>query len=359
MSEQHQSQLKKLIARGKEQGYLTYAEVNDHLPNDIVDPEQIEDIIAMINDMGIEVLEFAPDADTLLLNDTTVNPDDDIAEEAAAALAAVDSEFGRTTDPVRMYMREMGTVELLTREGEIQIAKRIEEGTTQVLLALAGYPLVVEELLREYAGYEKGDVRLVDIITGFRGTIESADPPEEILAVEEVDEVDEVVVVVDDEVADTVVTNTKDEAVNEAVETETNAEIDGEIDEGIDEEDEEDEEDEATATTSSESGPDPEEVARRFIQLHELHAQLLNGIDELGIDHPRTQELRQQMANAFLDLRLAPKILDRLVGSLRAVVEQIRSVEKVVMNLCVNKAQMPRKVFISSFPKQETNPDWV
>jgi RNA polymerase primary sigma factor len=133
MSEQQQSQLKKLIARGKEQGFLTYSEVNDHLPDDIVDPEQIEDIIAMINDMGIEVHEFAPDTDTLLLSDSSVSTDDDVAEEAAAALAAVDSEFGRTTDPVRMYMREMGTVELLTREGEIQIAKRIEEGMSQVL----------------------------------------------------------------------------------------------------------------------------------------------------------------------------------------------------------------------------------
>jgi len=138
MSEQQQSQLKKLIARGKEKGFLTYAEVNDHLPDDIVDPEQIEDIIAMINDMGIEVHEFVPDTETLLLNENPVSADDDVvAEEAAAALAAVDSEFGRTTDPVRMYMREMGTVELLTREGEIQIAKRIEEGMTQVLSALA------------------------------------------------------------------------------------------------------------------------------------------------------------------------------------------------------------------------------
>jgi RNA polymerase primary sigma factor len=150
MSEQQQSQLKTLIARGKEQGFLTYAEVNDHLPDDIVDPEQIEDIIAMINDMGIEVHEYAPDSDTLLLIDSSVNTDDDMAEEAAAALASVDSEFGRTTDPVRMYMREMGTVELLTREGEIQIAKRIEEGMGQVLSALASYPGVMAALIQDY-----------------------------------------------------------------------------------------------------------------------------------------------------------------------------------------------------------------
>ena len=174
MSEQQQSQLKKLIARGKEQGFLTYAEVNDHLPDDIVDPEQIEDIIAMINDMGIEVHEFAPDVDTLLLNDSSVSTDDDVAEEAAAALAAVDSEFGRTTDPVRMYMREMGTVELLTREGEIQIAKRIEEGMAQVLYALASYPLVVDELLQEYALVETNEARLADIILSISGVDDPA-----------------------------------------------------------------------------------------------------------------------------------------------------------------------------------------
>ncbi|MBL8250659.1 MAG: RNA polymerase sigma factor RpoD, partial [Candidatus Competibacter sp.] len=165
MSEQQQSQLKKLIARGKEKGFLTYAEVNDHLPDDIVDPEQIEDIIAMINDMGIEVHEFGPDTETLLLNENPVSADDDVvAEEAAAALAAVDSEFGRTTDPVRMYMREMGTVELLTREGEIQIAKRIEEGMTQVLSALASYPLTAGALLRVYDSISDNGTRLADVI---------------------------------------------------------------------------------------------------------------------------------------------------------------------------------------------------
>ena len=163
--EQQESQLKLLIARGKEQGFLTYREVNDHLPDEIVDPEQIEDIIAMINDMGIPVHEIAPDADTLLLTDTPVT-DEDVAEEAAAALASVDSEFGRTTDPVRMYMREMGTVELLTREGEIQIAKRIEDGEIQVLTALAQYPQTVGELLRVYERVETNEVRLGEVIRG-------------------------------------------------------------------------------------------------------------------------------------------------------------------------------------------------
>ena len=165
--EQQQSSLKELIARGKEQGYLTYAEVNDHLPDTIVDPEQIEDIVAMINDMGITVFENAPDADALLLNDDTVQADDEAAEEAAAALANVDSDFGRTTDPVRMYMREMGTVELLTREGEIQIAIRIEEGLNEILRALAQYPASTEVLLVMAAQIEAELVRLTDVINGF------------------------------------------------------------------------------------------------------------------------------------------------------------------------------------------------
>src|SRR3569623_3290510 len=164
--EQQESQLKLLIARGKEQGFLTYREVNDHLPDEIVDPEQIEDIIAMINDMGIPVHETAPDADALLLSDTAV-ADEDAAEEAAAALATVDSEFGRTTDPVRMYLREMGTVELLTREGEIRIAKRIEEGLDAVRSALAMYPATFDFLLKAYEPVKAGQARLVDVIVGF------------------------------------------------------------------------------------------------------------------------------------------------------------------------------------------------
>ena len=166
MNQDQQSQLKLLIAKGKEQGFLTYSEVNDHLPDDIVDPEQIEDIIGMINDMGIQVHETAPDSDTLILSSESA-PDDDAAEEAAAALATVDSEFGRTTDPVRMYMREMGTVELLTREGEIEIAKRIEDGLAQVFSAIASYPASSDILLEEYAKVERGEARLADLLSGF------------------------------------------------------------------------------------------------------------------------------------------------------------------------------------------------
>ena len=165
--EQQKSQLKQLITKGKEQGFLTYAEVNDHLPADITDPDQIEDIIGMINDMGIPVHEVAPETDELLLNDNASNTDEDAAEEAAAALASVESEPGRTTDPVRMYMREMGTVELLTREGEIRIAKRIEEGLNQVMSSLAMYPGTLSFLLSVYEGVESGETRLADVIAGF------------------------------------------------------------------------------------------------------------------------------------------------------------------------------------------------
>ena len=323
MSEQQQSQLKKLIARGKEKGFLTYAEVNDHLPDDIVDPEQIEDIIAMINDMGIEVHEFVPDTETLLLNENPVSADDDVvAEEAAAALAAVDSEFGRTTDPVRMYMREMGTVELLTREGEIQIAKRIEEGMTQVLSALASYPLTVGGLLRTYDSISENGTRLADVISGFKD-VEEATPPlpdEEILLVaDDPDAVvgeDEVVVVPD-------------------------------------------EDDEDGAQTVVENGPDPEETARRFSDLRALYEQTLASVDELGLPHPQTQALRQQLGERFLQFRLVPKTLDLLIANLHEIAERIRTHEKEVMTICVNKAQMPRKTFITSFPQNETRLDWV
>lgn len=167
MNADRQSQIKALIAFGKEKGYLTYAEVNDHLPDDIVDPEQIEDIINMINDMGIAVHEEAPDADTLILSDNAVSTDEDAAEEAAAALATMDAEFGRTTDPVRMYMREMGTVELLTREGEIRIAKRIEEGLNQVNVCLSRFPESIAFLTREYDEVAAGNTRLADVLAAF------------------------------------------------------------------------------------------------------------------------------------------------------------------------------------------------
>ncbi len=328
MSEQQQSQLKKLIARGKEKGFLTYAEVNDHLPDDIVDPEQIEDIISMINDMGIEVHEFVPDTENLLLNENPVSADDDVAEEAAAALADVNSEFGRTTDPVRMYMREMGTVELLTREGEIQIAKRIEEGMSQVLSALASYPLTVGELLRIYDSISDNGTRLADIISGFND-IEEVAPPlpdaEVLLAADDPDAVVGDIVVVEEE---------------ETEEEEETGEEEG-------------------ARSVVENGPDPEETARRFADLRALFEQTLNSIDTSGFQHPQAQALRQQLGDRLLQFRLVPKTLDRMIANLHAMAERIRAQEREVMNLCVNRAQMPRKTFITSFPQNETRLAWV
>jgi len=322
MSEQQQSQLKKLIARGKEKGFLTYAEVNDHLPDDIVDPEQIEDIIAMINDMGIEVHEFVPDTETLLLNENPASVDDDVvAEEAAAALAAVDSEFGRTTDPVRMYMREMGTVELLTREGEIQIAKRIEEGMTQVLSALANYPLTAGALLKVYDSISENGTRLADVISGFKD-VEEVTPPlpavELLLAADDPD-----AVVVEDEVVVP------------------------------------DDEDEESAQGVVENGPDPEETARRFADLRALYEQTLDSVDRLGLRDPQTQASRQQLGERFLQFRLIPKTLDQLIAGLHEIAERIRGQEKEVMAICVHKAQMPRKTFITSFPQNETRLEWA
>ena len=330
MSEQQQSQLKKLIARGKEKGFLTYAEVNDHLPDDIVDPEQIEDIIAMINDMGIEVHEFVPDTETLLLNENPASADDDVvAEEAAAALAAVDSEFGRTTDPVRMYMREMGTVELLTREGEIQIAKRIEEGMGQVLSALANYPLTTSELLRIYDSISDNGTRLTDVISGFQDGEEAAPPISE----------EEMPLAADD----------PDAVVGE------DEEDDEKKDEEEDEGGEEDEEEQGVV----ENGPDPEETARRFEELRALYHQTQSSADELGLRDAQTQALRQQLGERFLQFRLVPKALDQLIANLHEMAERIRSREKEVMHICVGKAQMPRKTFITSFPQNETRLDWV
>ena len=322
MSEQQQSQLKKLIARGKEKGFLTYAEVNDHLPDDIVDPEQIEDIISMINDMGIEVHEFVPDTETLLLNENPVSADDDVvAEEAAAALAAVDSEFGRTTDPVRMYMREMGTVELLTREGEIQIAKRIEEGMTQVLSALASYPLTSAALLRTYDSISENGTRLADVISGFKDVEETAPPLPDVDLLLAVDDPD--AVVVEDEVVVA------------------------------------DDDDEESAQAVVESGPDPEETARRFADLRALCTQTLEAIDTHGLQNPHSQELRQQLSERFLQFKLVPKTLDLLIANLHEVAERVRAQEKEIMAICVNKAQMPRKTFITSFPQSETRLEWV
>ncbi len=312
--EQQESQIKLLIAKGKEQGYLTYREVNDHLPDEIVDPEQIEDIVNMINDMGIPVHEVAPDADSLILSDNAVT-DDDAADEAAATLATVDIEFGRTTDPVRMYMREMGTVELLTREGEIKIAKRIEDGLLQVNTALASHNNSISRLLGEYDRVAAGEARLAEIIRGFIDP--NADANEELpIPV----------------IPNTAAKNSDDDS-----------------------DDDSDSDDEAVADT----GPDPEEARLRMVALSELHEKYKATLKKHGIAPDKLEPLRQQMALAFLEFKLAPQFNDKLVNELRDIIEQIRSYERIIMDICVEQAHMPRKEFITSFPDNETNLDWL
>ncbi len=307
--DESQSQLKLLIAKGKEQGYLTYSEVNDHLPSDIVDPEQIEEIVNMINDMGITVYEKAPDAESLLLSDSAVSNDEDAADEAAAALATVDAEFGRTTDPVRMYMREMGTVELLTREGEIRIAKRIEEGLDQVRSALAQFPPTCTLLFDTHEQVARGEARLQDLITGF------IDPNEQI--------------------------------------ADPNARAAAAAEQSSGDDDDPDAED------APETGPDPEEVAQRLKKLRRLHKRYVETLQENGTKHASTKKSLKSLTTEFMELKLAPKVFDQMVGQLREVVGQIRGQERLVMALCVRDAGMPRKDFIASFPKNETNLTWI
>ncbi|WP_253449507.1 RNA polymerase sigma factor RpoD [Halomonas sp. Y3] len=314
---QQQSRLKELIARGKEQGYLTYAEVNDHLPEDIADPDQVEDIIGMINDMGISVVEEAPDEDTLMMSDHST--DESAAEEAVAALAAVESDVGRTTDPVRMYMREMGTVELLTREGEIEIAKRIEEGTREVMSALAYLPGAVESILDAYdtTQDEEAPGRLSDLFSGF------IDPDEGIPGVAEA----------------------------EPPEPEISDELDDEGD-GSDDDEEED-------TSSNEGGPDPEEARARFEQIREQNAAAHAAIAAHGRGSKEAQEELARLAELFSPIKLVPKHFERLVNQVRISVEQVRAQEKAVMQLCVKKARIPRKTFIKAFPGSESDPQWL
>ena len=317
MPEDRQSQLKLLIARGKEQGYLTYAQVNDHLPSEIVDPEQIEDIVNTINEMGIPVYEKAPDTESLLAGEPSAPADEEAIEEAAAVLAALDAELGRTTDPVRMYMREMGTVELLTREGEIRIARRIAEGLEAVRRQLAMFPLTHECLLKAFEMVKSGQTRLVDVIVGF------VDPnaPDVIAQPQNPTKV---------EVA----------AAQESEEDES--------------EDESDSEEEAV-----DSGPDPQEAAERFARLAKAYAQMLNSIEKHGSHDPKALKARKKAADEFLELKLSPRMFDALIANLRGHIREIRQLEKEIMSLAVRDCGMPRKDFIATFPKNETNARWL
>jgi RNA polymerase primary sigma factor len=317
LPEDRQSQLKLLIARGKEQGYLTYAQVNDHLPAEIVDPEQIEGIVNTINDMGIPVYEKAPDTESLLSSEPPSPADDEAIEEAAAALAALDAELGRTTDPVRMYMREMGTVELLTREGEIRIAKRIEEGLDAVRVALGKYPATFEHLLRTYELIKVGQARLIDLVVGF------IDP------------------------------NAPDVIAQPQNPTKIDLEADA-----ADKEDDADDGDEAEDEVID-TGPDPEEVARRMGSISKLLQQSLASIAKVGTEDPKTQKLRKKLAGEFMELKLSPRMFDALTDQLRSHISEVRQIEKEIMIISVRDAGMPRKDFISTFPKNETSARWL
>ena len=317
LPEDRQSQLKLLIARGKEQGYLTYAQVNDHLPAEIVDPEQIEGIVNTINDMGIPVYEKAPDTESLLASEPAP-ADDEAIEEAAAALAALDAELGRTTDPVRMYMREMGTVELLTREGEIRIAKRIEEGLDAVRTALGKYPATFEHLLRTYELVKVGQARLIDLLVGF----------------------------IDPNAPDVI------------AQPQNPTKIDLEAADAESKEEDAEEGDEAEAE-AIDTGPDPEEVARRMGSIAKLLQQALSGIAKQGVEDPKTQKIRKKLAAEFMELKLSPRMFDALTDQLRSHISEIRQIEKEIMIIAVRDAGMPRKDFIATFPKNETSPRWI
>ncbi len=293
--QREQNSIRDLIAKGKEQGYLTYAEVNDHLPDSIVDPEQIEDIVRIINDMGISVYETPPEADEATLSDAAVSTDDDAAEAAAAALASVDSEFGRTTDPVRMYMREMGTVELLTREGELRIAKRIEDGLNQVGYAIGTFPPAVAHLLKRFEDVKNEEARLADVVAGFKLPDVGDEPP---VPQEKSD----------DDVEDT--------------------------------------------------GIDLNEVEDKRKALEKAYKAWTRVLAKEG-NSDKARKAAEKCAECVMEFRLAPPLFNELTGMLRDIVNQIREHERTVLNLCVNDAGMPRKHFITSFPKNETNLDWL
>jgi RNA polymerase primary sigma factor len=321
LPEERQSQLKLLIARGKEQGYLTYSQVNDHLPSEIVDPEQIEEIVNTINDMGIPVYEKAPDNESILAPEPSTPTDEEAIEEAAAALAALDAELGRTTDPVRMYMREMGTVELLTREGEIRIAKRIEEGLDAVRLALSNYPSTADFLLKAYEPVKTGGARLVDLIVGF------IDPnaPDVIAQPQNPTKMEIVAAPATEEKEETEEGEEGAEGEEEAVDT----------------------------------GPDPEEAARRFAAVGKHFANVIANIEKLGAKDPKTLKIRKKLSDEFMELKLAPRMFEALIQNLRHGVNEIRQLEKEIMVIAVRDAGMPRKEFILSFPKNETSHRWL
>jgi RNA polymerase primary sigma factor len=315
-AEARRTRLKNLIVLGKERSYLTYAEINDHLPDDMLDAEQIENIIGMINDMGIQVYDEAPDAETLLMSEATPPvADEEAVEEAEAALSTVDSEFGRTTDPVRMYMREMGSVELLTREGEIEIAKRIEDGLRHMIQAIAACPTTITEILAFADRIDKDEIRADELIDGL------IDP------------------------------SAKDEPIQEL------AEDDEEMEQELEAAEEEDEE--GAAAQSADQLKLKADALKRFAVVRSLYNRMTRALARNGSRSRAYLQARDAILDELMKIRFAAKQIEALCDSIRRLVEEVRGYERSIMDLCVDKARMPRPHFIKEFPGKEGNLRWI
>lgn len=317
--DQQAAQIKSLIALGKEKGYLTYDEVNEYLSEEIVDAAEIEDYIQMLDEMGITVYEMSSDLDTMSLSDSDneiVVPDDVVEETAVAFNNTPDTDFGRTTDPVRMYMREMGSVELLTRQGEITIAKRIEEGLREVLMAFAQYPPLLDLVANEFAKVERGEIKVGELINGFVDNTQYPLPN-----------------VIEDNIPSSpleeIVAPLAEEADDEDAESAFDAEL------------------------------DLEETRKRFDELFGLMRQAREAAIQMGRQHPATQDLFIKLGECLVAFKLIPRVFDTLTSNMRRMLERVREQERAIMDICVGKSKMPRQTFITSFPNRETSPDWV
>ena len=313
--EARRMRLKNLIVLGKERGYLTYAEINDHLPDDMLDAEQIEGIISMINDMGIQVYDEAPDAESLLMTESAPPvADEDVVEEAEAALTTVDSEFGRTTDPVRMYMREMGSVELLTREGEIEIAKRIEDGLKHMIMAISACPTTIAEMLQLADKVNRDEMRIDELIDGV------INPDAEEVTAELPEE---------------------EEAALEAEEVE------------------EDEEGAASAAHTASLLLLKADALERFKAIQQIFLKMMKALEKKGTEDRTYKKLQGQISDELMSIRFTAKQIESLCNSVRGLVEEVRSYERGILDFCVKKSGMPRAHFIKSFPGNEVNPQWL
>ena len=335
-----QSQMKYLILKGKEQGYLTYAEINDHLPDDIVETEMVEDVIQMINDMGIQVFDEAPDEDEILLNDDAAKEDDDTAtEEAMAVLSAVDANIGRTTDPVRMYMREMGSVELLSRKEEIAIAKRIERSSHFIVEAIAKFPKTTEALIEELEEMEEEGFKINDVITDIYNPHEEAVIPK----VKKPTDVDE-----------------EEEEDEEEGNSSSDDDTDYDEDNDSDTDDDGDDEDEDESTASFEdSGLDPVEVKLRLDKVREFYSKFVKSVDKKGLDQDDQKDYLNQISDVLVEFKFSPRLYDKFNMQVKIAQENIRYIERRIMNICTEQCNMPRGKFIRSFIGKETDTSWI